>query len=506
MTGMTPVASAQQMRDIDRTTIDHWGIASLTLMETAGHAVLNHLLSDFDALEQKKITVFCGKGNNAGDGLVLARMLLGIGAQVRVILSHSKSEMSPDAQVNLNLLEKMDFKTELYENTNTLDLTQDKADILVDALLGTGIQGSVKGLFLELIQLINKLDAPTISIDLPSGMNADINEQKGECVVAQKTVCIGAAKPACIFSPTKEICGKVVVERIGFPANLLNQAQQFLVNRKKASWQLERHPNSHKGNSGKLLIYAGSKGMAGAAILSAKAAIRSGTAMVQLICHEELLPIFQETLPEAMVLIIPSDLELAFDTISQRCLNWADAFLIGPGLGQSDFSKSLTQKLVQNLTLPMVIDADALNNLIDHLSILKTRKAATIITPHPGEFNRLFKCSPATTGLPLMEQCRHLSCEHNIILHMKGAPSITACPDGSVLINGSGNSILSTAGSGDVLAGITGALLSQKFPASEAMCAAAYWHGRCAEKLAKASMLGHSAMDIATTIPQIIHE
>ena len=157
MAGMIPVASAQQMREIDRTTIDEWGISSLTLMETAGHAVLGHLIKDYGPLRNKKVIIFCGKGNNAGDGLVLARMLKGTGAQIKIILSHSKSEMSPDSQINLSLIEKMDMHTQVYEQSNISDLYTNSYDIIIDALLGTGIQGPVKGVFKDLIECINHL-------------------------------------------------------------------------------------------------------------------------------------------------------------------------------------------------------------------------------------------------------------------------------------------------------------------------------------------------------------
>lgn len=500
---MTPVASAQQMRDIDRITIEQWGIASTTLMETAGHAVLHHLRCDFGRLTQKSVIIFCGKGNNAGDGLVLARMLIGEGCQLQVVLSHEKSEMSQDAQFNLELLEKMNFKCDSFQG---LDLNAlPKVDLLIDALLGTGIQGPVKGVFFDMIEKINQMTAPVYAIDLPSGMNTNSNKLEGPCIKATKTICIGAAKPACLYSPTRELCGQLAVEKIGFPVSLLHQTQKFLVDQKLPEWNISRPVNSHKGHCGKLLIYAGSKGMAGAAILSAKAAIHSGAAMVQMVCHEELMPIFQQCLPEMMVLSIPKAADSASCIILDRAENWADAFLIGPGLGQDEQTIQLVQTLVKKFKRPMIIDADGINSLKGHPELLRQRNSETVITPHPGEFKRLFGCEPAPLGHPILLQCQTLAQQVNITLHLKGAPSLTACPDGKVMINGSGNSILSTAGSGDVLSGIVGSFLSQKLSAQNAMCAAAYYHGRCADKLSEQGMIGHSAMDIAETLPRILH-
>jgi NAD(P)H-hydrate epimerase len=246
--------------------------------------------------------------------------------------------------------------------------------------------------------------------------------------------------------------------------------------------------------------------MAGAGILSAKAAIRSGVAMVQLICTEELVPIYQQTCPEAMVFVIPKDPIKASEIIHLRAQQWANALLVGPGLGQAKETELILFDIIQKLNIPMVIDADGLNLLQRNPERLKQRPSSTVITPHPGEFKRLFKFAPAPAGYPLIEQCRELSQSLKLFLHLKGAPSLTACPDGKVLINGSGNSILSTAGSGDVLSGMTGAFLAQGQSPEHAISAAAFYHGCCADLLKHQGMLGHSAMDIVSMIPQVINE
>jgi len=503
---MIAIATAKEMKEIDRITIEDWGLPSLALMESAGAAVFKNIQSRFEKLDGSAMLMLCGKGNNGGDGFVLARYLLNTGVALKLLHSHPLVEMSSEAQLNYKLLGKMGFEPELFDANNSHHYLQTNYRLVIDALLGTGLSGVVKGVTAQMIHFCNQRKAPKLSLDIPSGMNADVATIEGPCVEADLTVTIGLPKPSHLFSPSREYVGQLIVEPIGFPRSLTQTPSQYWVNQPSPAWSSTRKPNAHKGQCGRLLIQAGSLGLAGAAMLVAKAAMKSGAAMVQIACSKELSPLYQSALPEAMVLILNDSQDQAYAQIQERCTNWADAFIIGPGLGQNERLNAWVKKLIQGISIPLLIDADGLNALKGHHELLSHRKAATIITPHPGEFRTLFNEEPALTGSPVIAQCRNISKKLNIILHLKGAPSLTALPNGKVMINGTGNPILATAGSGDVLAGIAGSLLAQGLTPEEAMIAAAYYHGACADLIKSTKgMIGHTAMDIANHLPEILN-
>lgn len=507
---MIPIASSEEIKEIDRLSINEWGIPSLALMETAAFAVLQTIKHIVSTLDHKSILIVCGKGNNAGDGFALARQLINKKAKVEIIYSHSSHEMSHEAQANFKFLEKMNATMSLFSNIEQRKTNQ-KYDLIIDALLGTGIKGNVTGVLGQMIDFINQVKSPTLSIDLPSGMNANISKIEGPCVKANYTLCIGLPKPAIYFEPSKSCAGIINHDTIGFPKPLL-KTQQYLVENLSTKDLPQRTKDSHKSNSGKLLIFAGSLGMAGAAILTAISALKSGTGMVQIATTKDLSYIFQVALPEVMVLILEEDnnsiqLDSAINVILKRTRDWSNALVVGPGLGTNSNIKCIVKELLKKVEQPILLDADGINAISENLEIIKERTHPLIITPHIGEFKRVFKQTPAPEGLPRIEQCRQLSENFGITLHLKGAPSLTACSNSNVYINGTGNSILSTAGSGDVLSGLTGSFLAQGLSPDNAMLSASFWHGKSADDLLnKKGPIGHTAKDIANNLPIVLND
>ena len=507
---MIPIASSEEIKEIDRLSINEWGIPSLALMEAAAFAVLQTIKNIVSTLENKSFLIVCGKGNNAGDGFALARQLISKNAKVDILYSHSIHEMSHEAQTNFKYLEKMKATRLLFSNIEQKQINQ-SYDLVIDALLGTGIKGSVTGVLGEMITFINQINSPILSIDLPSGMNADTSNIEGPCVKANYTLCIGLPKPAIYFEPSKSYVGVINHDTIGFPNPLL-KTQQYLVDNLSTKDLPQRTKDSHKSNSGKLLIFAGSMGMTGAAILAATSALKSGAGMVQIATTKDLAYIFQVALPEAMVLILEQDnnsilLESAIKSILSRTENWSNALVIGPGLGTNPITKSIVKELITKVEQPLLLDADGINAISDSPEIIKERTHPLVITPHIGEFKRLFKQTPAPNGLPLIQQCRQLSEKFNITLHLKGAPSLTASSNSDVYINATGNSILSTAGSGDVLSGLAGSFLAQGLSPEKAIISASFWHGKSADDLLnKKGPIGHTAKDIANQLPIVLND
>ncbi len=550
------VATAAQMKELDRQAIEEYGIPSLDLMEHAAQAVANavwnlvgrededdgviggadgpiailvggadrkeaqreqeRLQNLANALAEEKarsrvpwVGVLCGPGNNGGDGVAAARILMGMGCRVRAFLVGDRAKMTPDERAMEEKLQEAGGALEDYrprDQEQSFWLSQ--CDCLVDALFGVGLSRPIEGDFLFAVHLMQ--DRPdlrrVVSCDMPSGIHADTGEVLGEAVRAGVTVTFTFAKPGHYLGDGAEHTGKLRVYDIGVPDELQYGGEDRVhVETMDAGVSLpKRKPNTHKGDYGKLFLLAGSEGYTGAPVLAASAAVRSGAGLVFLGVPREIYPIVAVKCSSAMPFPLPE----RYGEILEKARS-CDAALIGPGLGRAPKTEKLVRSLLEDLEIPVVLDADGINALAGHMDILDGRKALTVLTPHDGEFARL-----TGTALPIQDRlaaAQSFARDHNCILVLKGHRTITAAPDGRAWINTSGNPGMAKGGSGDVLAGLITSFLGQKqleFGSPAALTAAAvYLHGSAGDKAAqKFGEYGMTPEDLIGCIPETLKE
>lgn len=508
------VVTSEEMRFIDNKTIDEYGIPSYVLMERAGLAVTSRIKEIFNP---RKVVVVAGSGNNGGDGLVISRNLYNDGLDVNVFLTNKPEELKGDVLLQYKIISRLGLKTyslnELISNHSSL-LTYDT--LVVDALLGTGLSKNIAGLMADVINLINKSKAKVISVDIPSGISSDTGQIMGIAVEADYTVTFGLPKRGHLLYPGAKYSGKLFIEDIGFPKELLKSEKlnvDLLMKEDISPLIPLRQKYSHKGNYGHVLIVAGSKGKTGAALMAAKACLRVGAGLVTLGVPESLSDVFQSRVSEEMTLFLP---DRGDGTLSQKAIKIIIDFLndkattlaIGPGIGVSSDTKKIIENLIKNLTVPMVIDADGINSLTGERTILMKAKSPIILTPHPGEMSRLLsKWGKINISANDIEKDRinialSFSKQTGVCLVLKGVPTIIAEPNGRVYINSTGNPGMASAGTGDVLTGMITGFLSQGLLPINASILGVYMHGFAGDIVA--SEKGeHSliATDIIEAIP-----
>jgi len=479
------VATPAQMRECDCITIDEIGIPGIVLMETASRAVaaeVERLLGG--NLIDKRVTVFCGKGNNGGDGFACARHLLNRGAEVFLILASPVDSLSGDARTNADLLLKVGGEITCIESVDAIPSEALITDIVVDALLGIGFTGEVAGLYGDLIELIGKMEAPVVSVDIPSGVSGESGKVGDRAVHADATVTFGMLKPGLVLPPGRDLAGEVITADIGIPPIVSNSQAiaTFVVESADIRAQLPRlQRDAHKGDAGYVYLLAGSPGLTGAAALAAEAAVRTGAGLVVVGVPRSLNAILETKLTEAMTEPLPEtpvgglSLQAAEQVLAR--LEWADAIAIGPGLGKDPDTGALLERILPNIQKPLLIDADGLNFLAGKPELLRRLPRHTILTPHPGEFARLSGLSIQEIASDRIGVARNFAAQYNVVLHLKGAPSLTALPNGEVYINPTGNPGMATGGSGDVLTGVIVALLAGGVPSTSAAWVGSYIHG-----------------------------
>jgi len=539
---MLKVVTSEEMRQIDMTTIGKYGIAGTILMERAGLAVaskINEIISrspDYPVgaihelpLHKRgnlKVIVFCGGGNNGGDGLVASRILHTQGRDVEVYLAAKPNDLKGDAKINYNAAKK--FGVRIFPVTrflnNPLSLTPYPC-LIVDALLGTGLNKDIRMPLSEVVNKINRLSLPVVSIDIPSGISSDSGQIMGCAVKAQVTVTFGLPKRGHYIYPGAEYTGKLYVEDIGFPRKLTG-SEKIKVNLPQRediiSLLPERPGYSHKGTYGHVLLIAGSKGKTGAALMAAKACLRTGAGLVTIGVPESLVSSFQSRVTEEMILPLADkgNGTLSFksaDAIIAFLKKQANVLAIGPGLSADSEISELIYRLVINSNIPIVIDADGLNALSGKTGILKKSKAPIILTPHVGEMARLVqgvrgKGYGVAAGFSLREEIERDRINVALIfakktgcyLILKGVPTVIAAPDGNAFINPTGNPGMATAGTGDVLTGMISSFLAQRLSPQNASILGVYMHGLTGDMVAQ--IRGeHSlvASDIINAIPGV---
>ena len=517
------VVTAAEMRQIDRDTIEGIGIPGIVLMETAGSAIVRAIEKHYPTCQ--RIGIFAGKGNNGGDGIVIARQLAHAGRDVYLFLVSPQESFTGEAYINLQIAKNLGLQIEeiltdtgFYGYPETVPTTLAGCELLVDAILGTGLRGAVRSPISTVINTINNLPTPILSVDLPSGLDADTGHPLGTCVRADRTVTIGLPKRGLLMHPGAELTGKLEVADIGFPEQVIG-AQDIKVNWTTATqasqWMPPRPPASHKGSYGRVLVVAGSTGMTGAAALASEAALRTGAGLVTLAIPKHLNPILEGLLPEVMTLpLSETDTgSLAASSISailEFVKKTKSILAIGPGLSQHLETVSLVHQLVrenqeQRLGLRMVIDADGLNALAQAKDIISLLDKETVLTPHPGEMARLTDTSVPTLEKDRISTAQQFANKHGVTLVFKGAPTVTSAPNGNIQVNSTGNPGMATGGMGDVLTGVIAGLMAQGIASETAAALGVYLHGLAGDIAAEAlGRHGLIASDVLKAIPQAI--
>jgi ADP-dependent NAD(P)H-hydrate dehydratase / NAD(P)H-hydrate epimerase len=479
------VVTEEQMREIDRVAIQERGIPSLDLMERAGTACAD-VITEWFAPETAAVCT--GKGNNAGDGFVVTRLLSERGVDVELFLSISPEELRGNALANFNRLPE-GVKQTLDPDAEAFRQTGSGADVIVDALLGTGVKGLVRGPMAEMIARINEVESsPVVAVDVPSGLSDENLRGGGECVCADVTVTFGLPKRPMVVYPGAEFVGQLVVDDIGFPDDLLS-SDAFGIHITDQGEVLdllpERPEDSHKGTFGHLLIIAGSAGMGGAAAMAAQAAVRSGVGLVTVAVPRVCLSCIEAHVLSAVKRPLDSKSPDRLDesTLDQLedALDSFDAVVLGPGIGVAPETQRLVHALLDRVAKPLIIDADGLNALEGQADRLRGRTAPTILTPHPKEMSRLSGSEVQAIQSDRIAAARGFASENGVTLVLKGARSVIADPEGVVWINPTGNTGLAKGGSGDVLTGLIGGLVAQGVPSTQAAIAGVFWHGLAAD-------------------------
>ncbi len=515
--------TAAEMRELDRRAIAEVGLPSLVLMENAGRAAYQVLRREFPELSGE-VAVLAGRGNNGGDGFVVARCLANAGIPVAVFLVGRRDQVGGDARVNLEILAHQGLEVlEVLEESH-LEKALDRlarAGLIVDALLGTGLNSPVTGLLASLIQAVNQLKRQVLALDLPSGLSADTGEALGVAVRADVTVTCGWPKIGLVMSPGRDYVGRLWQADLGMPPDLAREAPVSLAEARELRELLPPRPrDSHKGTFGHLLVLAGSEGKTGAAALASRGALRAGAGLVTLGVAEGLSDIMAVKITAAMTLPLPQ--AAGARALGRQALGPIEAFAegcaalaLGPGLGTHPETRELVRILVQRLERPMVVDADAINALAGDQEGQKGKGAGKnlflgaagprILTPHPGELARLLGCSTQEVQSRRLALARETAGRYGVVLVLKGAQTLVAAPDGRVSLNPTGNPALATGGSGDVLTGLIGGFLAQGLSAWDAARLGVYLHGLSADWFAaQHGTRGLVAGDLLSLFPEVL--
>ncbi len=499
-----------QMREIDRRTIAGGRVPGLTLMERAGRGCLRSLLARAPELHRRRVVIVCGKGNNGGDGYVLARLLRERGLWPDIVATAPVTELEADARTNAERALRCGLRPRPPGERERQRLAAlGPNDLIVDSVLGTGLAGPVRGEAVAWIHAMNAARARIMAVDIPSGLDADTGAVAGAAVRAAWTVTMGSLKVGFLLPPARAHVGEVDLVDLGYPEEVVREvgaAAELLEPAAYRGLLPARAADTHKGDWGKLLIVGGSPGLTGALALAATGALRTGAGLVRIGLPRSLNPILETKVTEAMTLPLPEGesgqlLRAAGETILSGYGDW-DALVLGPGLGRAPEAERLVLSLLGGWRGPLLIDADGLNALaawgvdswVPRAREIRAagRPGGLVLTPHLGEMSRLTGRTVAQLRDDPVGAAREWAQRWGTTLVLKGAPSVVASWDGAVTVNPTGHSGLAKGGSGDVLSGVIGALLAQGLPGAEAARLGCYLHGSSAE-LATAPAAGGGA-------------
>lgn len=508
------VVTAAEMQAMDRKTIEEIGIPGRVLMENAGRGAARCFLELIYTTGQGRVGVLAGQGNNGGDGFVIARCLAQRQVDVKVFLLATRDKVQGDAAANLHLLAALNVPVVEIPDAQSFAAQQGHMrhfHYWIDAIFGTGLNTDVRGHFKDVIQFINDRERPVLAVDIPSGLNSDTGQVCGVCIRAAATATFGHLKIGHLVHPGADHCGRMALIDIGIPPLVtagVGARQHLITSALVKGWLPRRRTDTHKGHTGHLLVVAGATGKTGAAAMSATSALRTGAGLVTLAIPESLNAILETQVIEAMTLPLADDGQgvlpaAAFDAVAQAA-GGKSCVALGPGMGTALTTRTLVHRMVKELQLPMVIDADGLNNLAGHLELLAQRGAATVLTPHPGEMARLTGQAIPAIQADRVAAVRALARQCRVHVILKGARSLVSDPEGRVWINPTGNTGMASGGMGDVLTGAVAGLLAQGLAAAEAAKVAVYLHGLAADLLCARMPWGFLATEVMDTLPAAI--
>lgn len=498
------IAPAEHVRRIDQRATEEFGIPANVLMERAGLAVFEAITEMLP--EGGHIAVFCGKGNNGGDGFVAARIASQRGFGVDCLVACPESELRPQARDQMLSAKAAGIQPIFYDDPRWFaraDCTGCR-DLVVDALLGTGAKNQVSGSIKEAIQAINKSGVPVLAVDVPSGIHCDTGEELGESVWALRTVTFGLPRPFLFQGTGLEHSGYWSIADIGYPSALMHEPTTARLVEPDWVAQLlpERLRASHKGENGHILIVAGSRSMTGAAMLAARAAIRAGGGLVTVASTAHVCDAVNAAIPEALTLILPEQDGVIAPKAAEALLEIQTRFhsaLFGPGLTHNSPVLEFLSEVWKSWQAPCVIDADALNAVSQGVPLPSTD---CVLTPHPGEMSRLLHSSIAEIQADRFQTVAQAVEQYKRTVLLKGPYSIIGDPDEPMMVNSTGNPGLASGGMGDVLAGMTATLLAQDLPGYYAVSCSAYWHGLAADHCAsEIGPIGYTATEVSNALP-----
>jgi NAD(P)H-hydrate epimerase len=511
------VLNTEQMREADRRTIEDIGIPSIVLMENAGRQAVAAMEAAFEDLATSRVGVICGRGNNGGDGFVVARTLIQRGVDTMVFLLGSVSEVRGDARTNLEVLGRIGLTVVEITNAQEWELHSSalaECDLMVDAILGTGFRGRLTGFLETVIADVNGLGVPVVAIDLPTGVSADSAEVEGPAIEASMTVTLAAPKIPLVFPPADSHAGDLVIADIGIPLPLLDEIEgqhlELLTRERMREIVPARAAESHKGDFGRVLIVAGSTGRTGAAHLAALGSLRSGAGLVTVATPRSCLAVVASMAPEYMTEPLDETEQGTVDfSAVDRVLDInADVIAVGPGLGQAPSTSAFVHALLERTGVPLVLDADALNAFAGEPDRLMGRdEVAVVITPHPGEMARLLNTTVDAVQRDRLRHAREFAAAHKMHVVLKGHRTLIAAPDGRTFVNLTGNAGMATGGTGDLLTGMLAAWFAQLLDAEAAAKLAVYLHGTAGD-LAEADEgeVSMTAGDVAAHLGDAILE
>jgi NAD(P)H-hydrate epimerase len=507
--------TAEEMAEMDRIAIEEVGIPGVVLMENAGRGAAEIIWRYFPELGGKRVAVLSGGGNNGGDGFVIARHLWQQQVEVSVYCLKKLASYRGDAKINLEIIEKLGLPVEENTGSEGIATLKEKladADLVVDAILGTGLNAPVRGFYKKVIDLVNQLRLPVLAVDLPSGLNANSGTPMGACIEASVTATLGLPKVGQLVTPGCDFAGHLEVVDIGLPRSVTETAEPpriWLEPNDLANLVSPRASSSHKGSFGHVLVVGGSVGKTGAGAMAGLGAARAGAGLVTLAVPSSLHELMEIKLMEVMTEPLPETAEQTVAAAAlprlQTLLEGKQSLALGPGLSTQQETSQVVLELVESSSCPIVLDADGVNGLADNLDVLSRSKAPLILTPHPGEMGRLLGRSGAEIQEERLAVVESFSKEYGVTLVLKGARSLIGSPEGRLAINSSGNPGLASGGTGDVLTGLIAGFLAQGLSPFDASCLGVYCHGKAADRLAtRWGDRGMLATDLLVEIPIVM--
>jgi len=511
------ILTAREMKDIDSKATSEYGIPSLILMENAGIRTVEVIEDLLESSQSDKVVVLAGKGNNGGDGLVVARHLINAGIHVDVFLLAGSNEMTPDSYTNYQILSRMSrniFPLQVEEDLDRLMLALLSCDLIVDAIYGIGFQGQMNDFDSQIVRMVNWSKALVVAVDIPTGVEADSGRVYGEAIRASHTVSFALPKIGLLLEPGKDYVGTLSVADISIPAPLLQDKSlktSLISEAMVMSWLGPRHPESHKGTYGHALLIGASPGLSGAVIMAAGAALKSGAGLVTAAVPESLLGVVDAGWIEIMSSPLAESKQgtIALEALPliEGLLGRASACAIGPGMSRFPEAPAILHSLLKKAGIPVLIDADGLNALAEDLNILKDHQVPVVLTPHPGEMARLTGKNIEEIQSNRIAVAREFAQQWGVTLVLKGNKTIIAGAAGEIFLNITGNPGMATAGSGDVLCGLITGLMAQGLRPLDASIAGVYLHGLAGDWAAEIKgQRGLLAGDILNSLPDIMQQ